>query len=203
MDVQCRRFAFGLRTFPRTSGVDSRRGHLDDTRLGSLDSLCVAGKRFLLFNHSGAYGWNHRGTNRAAPGAHGSDSLDLRICLVPFHANRLTLDDFASVERECGASDSTGMGKPLQQLLEFLDRDVCRRRRGFLAHRTCVFVDLAVGGGTPTMGEGARAEAASNLGAAGCGQDPREPPTRMSALLTDQAPLLADSVPTSAIGKKS
>jgi len=64
-------------------------------------------------------------------------------------------------------------------------------------------VDLAVGGGNPTMREGARAEVASNLGAAECGQDAREPPTRMSALLTDQAPLLADSVPTSAIGKKS
>src|SRR5437016_4915562 len=143
MDVQCRRFAFGLRTFPRTSGVDSRGGHLDDTRLGSLDSLCVAGKRFLLFNHSGACGWNHRGTYRAAPGAHGSDSLDLRVCLVSVYANRRTLYYFASVERQRGAPDSTGMGKHLRQLLEILDRDVCSRRRGALGNWICAFVDLA------------------------------------------------------------
>src|SRR3989441_3412709 len=144
MDVQCRRFAFGLRTFPRTSGVDSRRGHLDDTRLGSLDSLCVAGQRFLLFNHSGACRWNHRRTYRAAPGAHGSDSLDLRVCLVSVYANRLTLYYFARVERQRGAPDSTGMGKQFQQLLEILDRDERNSRRGALGDRTCAFVDLAV-----------------------------------------------------------
>src|SRR2546422_10217982 len=143
MDVQCRKFAFGVRTFALTSGVDSSRGHLDDTRLGSLDSLCVAGKRFLLFNHSGACGWNHRGTYRAAPGAHGSDSLDLRVCLVSVYANRRTLYYFTRVERQRGAPDSTGMGKQLQQLLEILDRDGCGYRRRALGDRTCALLDLA------------------------------------------------------------
>src|SRR5438552_10502735 len=143
MDVQRRGFAVGLRTVPRTSGVDSRRGHLDDTRFGSLDSLRAAGKRFLFFNHAGALGWNHRGTNRAAPRAHGSDSLDLRVCLVSFHANRFAPDDFARVERERCASDSTRMGKHLQQLLEILDRDGRSRRCGALDNRICAFMDLA------------------------------------------------------------
>src|SRR5437588_9150830 len=143
MDVQRRRFAVGGRTVPGTSGVDSRRGHLDDTRLGSLDSLRAACQRSLLCNHSGARGWNHRWANRVAPRAHGSDSLDLRVCLVPLHANRRTLDDFARVERERCASDSAGMGKYLQQLLEILDRDGRSRRRGALGDRTCAFMDLA------------------------------------------------------------
>ena len=143
MDVQRRRFAIGPGTVPGASGVDSRGGHLDDTRLGSLDSLCVACQRFLLFNYSGARGWNHRGTDRAAPGTHGPDSLDLRVCLVPIHANRVPLDDFARVERKRGASNSTGVGKHLQQLLEILDRDERSGRRGTLGDRIGAFADLA------------------------------------------------------------
>ncbi len=90
------------------------------------------------------------------------------------------------------------MGKHFQQLLEILDRDVCGCRRGALGDRIFAFVDLAGGGGNPTVREGARAK---EFQIRNGGQDAREPPTGMSALLSDQAPPLADSIPAGATVK--
>ena len=50
------------------------------------------------------------------------------------------------------------MGKHFQQLLEILDRDVCSRRDRAVGDWTYAFGDLAIGGGNPTVREGARAK---------------------------------------------
>jgi hypothetical protein len=143
VDVQRRKRAAGDRTLLELSRVDSRGGHLDHSRFGSLVLVRLAQRQHRIFVNAGPRRRIDCRANRFAWSSNGSIGVALRVRLVSFHANCFAFDDGAGFERERRASHPGRMGKCFCKLLEILAGNELACSRWPLGDRQGSFVGLA------------------------------------------------------------